>query len=179
MDSQIRRHFRIFGLWAVRREQAWLESMAAQGWQLRAVWPFVYEFEQAASRGSRYFIDLRLKGRNGLDEYFATFADAGWRNVASVGIWQYFVSAPDNPHAEVYSDNRSKYEGYRRILLARVIILVTLGNSLTILGRRAVGKGDWAIEALLGLAFIFFLMLLWSALKLIAIVSRGNREIRE
>jgi hypothetical protein len=179
MDGKIRRHFRIFGLWAVRREQAWLESMAAQGWQLRAVWPFVYEFEQAVSRGNRYFIDLRLKGRNGLDEYLATFADAGWRNVASVGIWQYFVSAPDNPHAEVYSDNRSQYEGYRRILLAHVIILVTLGNSLTILGRRAVGKGDLAIEALLALAFVLFLLLLWSTLKLIAIVSRGKREIRE
>ncbi len=179
MDSSIRRHFRVFSLWAVRRERGWLESTAAQGWHLRAAWPFVYEFEKGAPREDRYFLDLRLKGRAGLGEYLATFADAGWRHVASVGIWQYFVSAPGNPHAEVYTDNRSLYDSYRRILIVHVIVLVNLGNGLAILGRRAVGRGDWAIEALLALAFVLFLVLLWSALKLIALVSRGNREIRE
>lgn len=76
-----------FPIWRSGQEEAWLESMAQNGWLLRKVLPekrmFSYTFENVESFKGQYKIDLidakRSKEQPAQDEYEAQSIKDGWK----------------------------------------------------------------------------------------------------
>ncbi len=112
---------RCFFAWQSEPEHRWLETMAAKGLHLDAVWPFAYRFEKGAPRQVAYTIDYRRVGPSERPEYIQLFRDAGWENIASLGDWHYFRSLEGKRPNKPLSDNRSIVERYRRLLATLVV----------------------------------------------------------
>jgi len=91
--------------------------MAAEGWLLaRILWP-VYTFVQAAPARLAYRLDYRTGSREDLDAYLQLHRDAGWELAARLGSWMYFRRPATGTAAdELYTDNRSRAQRYRRQL---------------------------------------------------------------
>lgn len=56
-----------------------------------------------------------------------TFKDAGWEYIGNFGSWFYFRTSADGDHSlELYNDNRSMIEKYKRLLLVLGVINLPL-----------------------------------------------------
>ncbi len=179
MAETKKRQFKLFGLWAYEKEARWLEAMAARGWRLEKVRLFFYEFVEAEPQDLLYYIDLKFAGKATDAEYEAIFKDAGWNLVCSSGLWRYFVTVPGNKYANVYSDNDSLLKKFRALVLVHITSLVLLLTNLSILSKRIALAQNLFLELLMLLVFLLFITLASSLLKLIGIVARLNRGVRE
>ncbi|MBN1267831.1 MAG: DUF2812 domain-containing protein [Anaerolineales bacterium] len=127
MAGNIIRKFKFFGAWQDDREEAWLEEMAQQGYHLKEVgFPLVYGFEEGVPQRVVYRLDYTSLRKLDREDYFQLFHDAGWEWVGEMAGWQYFRrSVAEGETAEIYTDNQSKIEKYRRVLGLLVILLPT------------------------------------------------------
>lgn len=121
----------IFLPWQDEKEEKWLEKMAANGWQLESVVPFVYSFRKSSPRQNVIRLDYKNSWDKDYQEYLSTFRDAGWSLQTTLGNWHYFSIAPQNEVVpEIYNSNRTKAQKYRRLLIGLTPLLLLIVNPL-------------------------------------------------
>jgi hypothetical protein len=119
---------RWFWPWQDEKEEAWLESMSAEGYHLRQVGLMGrYTFEQGSPRAYTYRLDYLLLDKNKRADYLQMFTDAGWEHIGEMSNWQYWRKANlDGEAEEIFSDNESKVKKYQRLLLFMGFMLALL-----------------------------------------------------
>jgi len=123
MARESKTRIRFFTVWTEKKEMEWLDRMARDGWALTQVVPFVYSFQRSAAGSYIHRADFRI-GKFDEEEYLSLFRDAGWEYLCRVGGWYYFrIDANVHPITEIYTDNSSKAQKYRRLLWFLLIVL--------------------------------------------------------
>lgn len=136
MDARSLRKHRWFWPWQDEQEEAWLESMAEEGWRLSSVGLFgVYEFFASKRERVVYRLDyMPTKNLKELGEYQQMFMDAGWTYVGEMTNWRYWCKVMEPGETdEIFTDRESKVRKYRRVLVylgVIFVLLLVLGNNL-------------------------------------------------
>jgi len=182
---------RTFFAWQEEKEEKWLRGMSNQGWHLNRVGFFNYGFEKGKPRDTVYKFDFKALRKAEMNDYIQTFEDAGWEYIGSFGSWFYFKTNADGDHSlELYNDNRSKMEKYRRLLMFLAIVnfpLISFG--LPNLYMRVI---DMAEDSVLHNGVVFniyfpFVILLtivvmlsaYAMIRIFLIINRLKKDIRE
>ena len=100
-----------------RKEEKWLEYMAAQGWQIKKQ-SLGYVFESAISEQANIKIDYRhFKNQQDFLEYCTLFEDSGWQHIAGTKNSgnQYFKQVGDCCGEDIFSDDASRAGRYKRL----------------------------------------------------------------
>jgi hypothetical protein len=191
MKNEIKRVFKIFFAWQEEKEAGWLHEMSKKGWHLKEVGIFKYVFQKGGSFDYTYRFDFKVLKKDDMEYYISIFEDAGWTYIGSVGSWHYFKTKGEGDiEPELYNDNRSKMEKYKRLLLfLGIIFLPVMGWALPNLYMRMI---DMAPESILNNAIAFniylpFVILLtiveivaiYGIIRIILIINRLKKEIRE
>lgn len=165
---------RLFWAWEDEKEEAWLNSMAQQGWHFTNFGlPGTYYFEQGAPRNDIYRLDYQLNPKD-KTAYLQLFQDAGWENVGAMGGWQYFrKSASPGEQPEIYTDNESKARKYSHLMLILVVFLPIYINLMLTAGRSDREYAQIAGVCLAGLMLVY----IFTMLKLIQRISALRKQI--
>lgn len=98
------------------KEEKWLEKMASEGYHLKST-SFGYRFEKDEPEPTTIKKDFRkFKRKEDFVDYKMMFEDSGWRHLVgskSSGD-QYFQKIDETGDDEIFSDNTSKAERYKR-----------------------------------------------------------------
>ncbi len=108
------------------KEEAWLNRMAAAGSLLTKA-RAVYTFVPVTPKSVVVRIDYRpAMSRLDFDDYLKLFEDFGWRHVCGSrsGGPQYFASFSQDANADIFSDQSSKAQRYRRSIAYHAAVLV-------------------------------------------------------
>lgn len=101
----------------LEKEEKWLNKMLQQGWALSRK-PFSYEFVKMNDKNGIIKIDYRtFKSKKDWEDYILLFQDSGWKHIVgdrSSGK-QYFIQADKNASADIFSDQLSRAERYKRM----------------------------------------------------------------
>ena len=124
MESAKLRKYKLFWAWQDEKEEAWLRSMAQQGWELISPeFPGFYTFKPAEPRDMVYRLDF-ITSKMDREEYYQLFADAGWEHVGEMMSWQYFrKEAKPGEEPEIYTDPESKIQKYYRLFGVMLIFI--------------------------------------------------------
>ncbi len=115
--GDFKRVFKVIWAWEDDKEEEWLSEMSRQGWHLYDTAPITYYFQRGKPLDVTYRLDFKLTVQKDYQEYLALFKDAGWELVAVMANWHYFRIQPgNNSKPELYNDNRSRIEKYKRLL---------------------------------------------------------------
>jgi hypothetical protein len=107
----------VFFAWEDEKEEQWLQKMAAEGWRLEYVAPYVYKFQRSTPEDVVYRLDYKLTLDKDYAEYLNLFRDSGWQLFATFSNWHYFrINPQNNEIPEIYNSGRAKAEKYRRLL---------------------------------------------------------------
>jgi hypothetical protein len=164
MSDSILRKFRWFWAWDDEREEAWLREMSQQGWHLQKVaLPGFYTFAKGEPRDYVYRLDYTRTLKKNAD-YFSLFRDSGWEYLGEMNEWQYFrKEALGGEAPEIYTDNESKVQKYRRLmgflLIFLPIILINIINMSRIESKTA-SASMWVNIVLLGV-YVFGMIKLY------------------
>ena len=144
--------WRCFFAWNDWKEEEWLGRMAAEGWHLLRVSPFLYRFRKGKPADLVFRLDYRSGFREDREEYLSLFRDAGWEHRGEMGGWQYFSTPRGSGKLppEIYSDNPSRATKYKRLLLLIALLLLPQIHALHrfFLTRRTFSSpGDQALFA--------------------------------
>lgn len=124
------------------KEEKWLNDMLQQGWALSRK-DFRYEFDKVNDKNNRSIkIDYRtFKSKKDWEDYILLFQDSGWRHIVggkSSGK-QYFSKEDKNASADIFSDQISKADRYKRMVnvwmslaTSHLVIAFTLCQTNTI-----------------------------------------------
>lgn len=127
MEKKTIQKFKWFWSWNDEKEEAWLMQMASEGWHLAGLGlPGTYFFESGDPRKDVYRLDY-INNQKDYQNYLQLFKDAGWEHIGIMGGWQYFRKPMQGDlEPEIYTDNASKAQKYKRILIFLVILLPAL-----------------------------------------------------
>jgi Protein of unknown function (DUF2812) len=121
------------------KEEAWLNQMAAQGWDFAKSWLFRYRFEKGQPGEYAYRMQLlpnwawSAKGK----EYLAFVAESGAEVVDTAASWAYFRKKTADGPFELFSDLDSTIKHQKRILWVFAIPAATLGAYVVVSGGSA------------------------------------------
>jgi hypothetical protein len=118
------------------KEEAWLNEMARQGWELTGV-GLGYQFRAAEPQPAEIRIDFRVfASQDKFIDYITMFEDSGWQHVAgskNKGV-QYFKRMSAGSSEDIFSDALSRAERYKRLsnlwfsmAVVFLLLLATLG----------------------------------------------------
>ncbi|OCA87779.1 hypothetical protein A8F94_08010 [Bacillus sp. FJAT-27225] len=85
-----------------------LENLARKGWTFDKFYFLGYKLKKSSPQDLQYAIDYRKEADQ---DYFAYFAEAGWRHEGSSGDYIHLFSAPKGT-APIYTDKPSILEKY-------------------------------------------------------------------
>jgi len=181
MGSEINRRtmHKVFFPWNEEEETNWLQQMALQGWHLEKVSFLTYRFIRGEPGDFVYRYDFRpMKNRKELEEYTGIFEDAGWQYVAFFSSWHYFRKEKTGTACdEIFSDNLSKLEKYRRLQLTMLIVSNTaLVSPIYILRNVNQHPITWVIFGLLIALDSFLLYVILRTTKLIRSLKKSLKE---
>lgn len=112
---------KLFFVWQSNKEKEWLESMALQGYILDKVTFFKYVFREEESKDMVYQFDFQILNKKSEPDYLELFKD--WTLVSKFGSWYYFSKIREgNNKDEIYSDENSKSEMFKRVLVFLLIV---------------------------------------------------------
>jgi hypothetical protein len=183
-NQETRTVFKVIFVWQDEKEEAWLHEMAAQGWHLLSVAPFVYIFSAGSPENVVYRLDYKLTIDKDYAEYEQIFCDSGWELVCRMSNWHYYRIKPENDQMpEIYDSNRAKAQKYRRLMLGLIVflpILVILGNPAL---SRSVSNAEGSLAVIYGVALVIrlLLMLLFIVviLKLLGKIKKLESGLKE
>ena len=165
--------------------------MSNEGWHLTGVGFFNYRFEKGEPRDMIYKFDFKVLRNAEMDEYILNFKDAGWEYIGSFGAWYYFKTNADGDHSlELYNDNRSKIEKYKRLLMVLgIIILPMMIFSIPSLYMRII---DMAEDSVLRSSLVFNIYLpgviiltiilalaVYAIIRILLKIRNLNKDIRQ
>lgn len=190
-NKDIKTVVRTFFAWQEEKEEKWLREMSNKGWHLTRLGFFNYRFKKGKPGDMIYKFDFKVLLKSEMDEYILNFKDAGWEYIGSFGAWFYFRTNADGDHSlELYNDNRSKIEKYKRLLLVLgVIILPIMFFSIPNLYMRVI---DMADDSVLNNSIVFNIYLpaviiltiivvlaVYAIIRILLKVRNLNKEIRQ
>jgi len=170
---------KVFFAWNEEAEARWLQQMALQGWHLEEVFIFTYRFVRGKPGDFVYRFDFRpMKNRKELEEYVGLFEDAGWQYVASLSSWHYFRREKTGEGCdEIFSDNRSKLEKYRRLQLT---MLVTSNAALiSPLYLLVIANHQPIIWILFAFMMSLDIILLYAILRITKLIRSLKKDLKE
>ena len=120
--------FRYYTIMEYEKEQEWLSRQHRQGWKLTAAAVCFYRFERCAPEDVVYQLDYNPEGREHQEEYVQLFRDCGWEHVLDNVGYSYFrkPAAQMQGREEIFCDEASRMEMFRRILCHRMLPLLIL-----------------------------------------------------
>jgi len=122
--TKAKRVIKIFWAWQEEKEEEWLASMSREGWHLIRVGFLNYTFKKGKPYDYIYRFDFKVATNEDTKEYVSFFEDTGWKLIHRFGSWFYFrADRALGPDQEIYNNNRSKIEKYKRLLIFLVIII--------------------------------------------------------
>ena len=141
MNAETIKRVRWFWPWQDAKEEAWLGSMAQEGWLLKSVGlPCVYRFERSQPAAYTYRLDYMPADKAKWDEYRQIFQDAGWEYVGEMSNWRYWrKQVVEGEVAEIFTDRESKLRKYQRLLTYMAFFLVLM----IFLGRQMLVRNFW------------------------------------
>lgn len=128
MTEKLIKKNRWFWPWQDEQEESWLSELARQGLHLQKPDIFgTYTFRTAEPCEVVYRLDFTRLKKTERENYWQLFQDAGWEHVGEMSGWQYF-RRPVRPgeSAEIFSDNESKIQKYKRLLTQMTAMLPVL-----------------------------------------------------
>ena len=164
-----KRVWKFFFAWNDWKEEEWLGRMAAEGWHLLRVSPFLYRFRKGEPADLVFRLDYRSGFQRDREEYLSLFREAGWEHRGEMGGWQYFSTPRGDGKRtpEIYTDNPSRAAKYMRLLFLFFLLLLLQINSFRhfFLSRRTFSNpGDQALFTGMKICVGFFLMVMLYAL---------------
>lgn len=133
------------------KEEAWLTRKASQ-WHILSKVGLLYSFAPVAPGRATVRVDCRSSmSAEDFEDYKSLFADAGWKHLAGSrgsGL-QYFASLSGDANADIFSEEQSKAQRYRRsicnalILLPIFIVVLMLGYLGSISFDTLFSPRDW------------------------------------
>ncbi|WP_147436215.1 DUF2812 domain-containing protein [Mycetocola manganoxydans] len=134
------------------KEEAWLNEMAGKGHLVVKAGP-LYSFTPIEPGAAVVRVDHQPSMKAGdFDDYRNLFADAGWQHLAGTrgSGEQYFASFSGDANADIFSENESKAQRYRRamttnsaILLPLFVIVVALWSTWNVSPESFLSPRDW------------------------------------
>jgi hypothetical protein len=175
MNTETLRVVKWFWAWEDYKEEAWLGEMSHTGWHLKYTgFPTVYTFLRGDPLDYVYRLDFISSGKGSKNEYFQLFQDAGWEHISAMGGWQYFRKLPrPGEEPEIYTDNESKIEKYRRVLLFMVIMMVVLMPSFMTIFRGDMGQSLRFIQVIYTVLAVFYT---FAIVKLVQRINQLKRK---
>lgn len=182
---------RTFFAWQEEKEEKWLREMSNKGWHLDIVGFFYYKFQKGSPLDMIYKFDFKVMGKAEFTDYKMMFKDSGWEYIGRFGSWFYFRAAAKGDHSlELYSDNRSKIEKYKRLLFVLAIIgAPVLSFGLPNLYMRII---DMAADSVLNNPIVFNIylplvilmtiieiLMIYAIIKIYLIMRRLKKDIRQ
>ncbi len=190
-STGIKRVVRTFWAWQEDKESKWLEDMSRKGWHLEKVGFFNYTFREGPPRDYVYRFDFKVIRNKDVDDYKETFKDSGWENIGNLGSWFYFRGdRSKDPDMELYNDNKSKIEKYKRLLIFLVIIT---GPGLSwVLPNLYMRVIDMQADSILSNPVLFYfyavfvviftlveIIAVYGIIRILMIINRLKKDIRE
>lgn len=113
---------KVFFAWQMDKEKVFLEDMAIKGYRLKKVSFAKYIFEEMEPKKLIYQFDFQTISKKMIPEYLLFFDE--WEFVDNFGGWFYFVidTKDKEPDYSIFSDNRSKRDMYKRLLVFLSIV---------------------------------------------------------
>lgn len=141
MSGQRRSVIRLWASWNDHLIEAWLESMAAEGWHLDKVGALGrYQFVRGEPARVAYRIDFwPNQGRD--TSYEQLFRDAGWELAGNTVGWSFWRHPyVDGAAPEIFTDKASKIAKYGRwLLLAAAMVPL---NIVVLVAASQLGEGS-------------------------------------
>lgn len=128
MDRQIKKSFKWFWPWQDQKREAWFRQMSQDGWHLKSIGfgGLVFNFTPGEKLDYIYQLDFRQEDKKKMGEYLDLFEDAGWEHVLSWNGWQHFRKRfEDDDRDQIFTENQSKIQKYRRVLGSFLLFLPT------------------------------------------------------
>jgi len=124
---------KLFGVWNYEQEENWLNTMAAEGWELVGVKLWKYEFAPCEPGAYTYRLEMLENWHSHRESqaYVQFVEETGTELVCTFGRWVYFrhQNTEESPRFELFSDTASRIKHLDRICLFLVpLILVNLFN---------------------------------------------------
>lgn len=142
MNTETIKKVRWFWAWQDAKEEAWLESMAQDGWHLKSLGlPCVYFFGKGEPGRYSYRLDYMPADKEKFAEYVQIFQDAGWEYIGEMSSWRYWrKQVAEGETAEIFTDTESKVRKYQRLLAYMGFFLILL----VVLGRQMITRNYWS-----------------------------------
>ncbi|HEX6989171.1 MAG TPA: DUF2812 domain-containing protein [Bacillota bacterium] len=176
-EGQVRRCVRVFFAWQEGAEEQWLERMAREGWFLQRVAWVVYTFVRRAPADMVYRLDYRAGTDGDFDAYLQLYRDAGWEFIGRMGGWMYFRRpASGTARDELYTDNRSRVQRYRRQLT--YMLVPGLPVVLAVLPVLHYADRWWA-DLMLGVLLVLVPLLVYGIVRITGTIRRLESNPRE
>ena len=119
--------FRMFMLPEYEQEEIYLNKMAKKGYRLdKVVIPGFYFFTKTEPENMIYKIDFNPQKDDSVEEYHQMFADYGWEYLQDMNEYSYFRKISDGTEEDIYSDNASRIEMIKRILMTKMLPFMIL-----------------------------------------------------
>ena len=162
--------------WQDDKEEAWLRSMAQQGWHLKDIRLLNrYVFESGTPQDMTYRLDW-ITTRKDYQEYLQLFHDAGWELATTYGSWQYFrTESVDGVAPEIFTENDSKIKRYQRLAIFFVIFLVIWWHPTSASIENAMRYG-WLSILVFGIRLLVFLAITVNVLMLVRRIFRLRKQ---
>ena len=117
-----------FMIWQHLEEEAWLNEMAQQGWNLKEVILFWYRFEQGQPGEYIYRLEIQdlERSKQERQEYEQLLLDSGVEKVDKVYLWTYYRRKASLGDFTIFSDIDSTITHFKRIqkfLLAFIAVI--------------------------------------------------------
>lgn len=111
--------YKLFWAWEFEKEEKWLNEMSAKGFQLVAVGPFRYVFDDAIKGQYEYRLELldNFPSSSKSVDYIRFLEETGVEHVGSMLRWAYFRKKASDGKFELYSDIDSKIKYYKRFIV--------------------------------------------------------------
>lgn len=176
--------FKAIFAWEDEKEEKWLEQMAADGWRLISVAPYVYKFQRSEPERVIFRLDYKMTTDKDYQEYLMLFKDAGWEMFATFSNWHYFKIKPENTEVpEIFNSGRVKALKYRRLLMGLVpllpIFIVLLNPAFRYAAHVDDGFINGVLTAIKILMTLVLLLLGYSILRILAKIKKLESESKE
>ena len=158
--------------------------MAANGWKLISVAPYVYKFQRSEPERVIFRLDYKNTLDKDYQEYLTLFKDAGWELFSTFANWQYFKINPENDEVpEIYNSGKAKAQKYRRLLLGLVpllpIYLVMFNPAFNLFHSDSTNEVTWFMAVTRVLMAIFVILMAFAVIKILAKIKSLESENKE
>jgi hypothetical protein len=169
MEKKTVRVMKWFMAWQDDREEAWLEEMARAGLHLKKYKGFgIYTFEVGTPREDVYRLDYITVSGKEREQYLQLFADAGWEHVNEAASWQYYRKPRRaDSRDEIFCDNMSKIEKYRRLMALYIPLGVVMWININTIHRKEGLLFEILVMFLflMGAFFVGSLIMIWRRIE--------------